>query len=169
MGEFGACEQRAMWEPNSCRLPGCLGLWRSLRGAESGHSALDSLLQSGVNPRGEVVVCCLPKMMALEAALMNPAQLCACCDRSSGISQARRCSGGCFANGAGASLVIFGQDPQVNAQMGVYDVLIQDVGPALLAGHCHKPGLLPPTPSCQELKSCGNAHHPSGEPAVCNN
>lgn len=75
MGELGACENQAMWEQNSSRLSGCLGLQRSLRGAESGHAAPAWLRWSRISPAGEVANCCPPKMTALKMALMNPAEV----------------------------------------------------------------------------------------------
>jgi len=57
----------------------------------------------------------------------------------------KRCSGGCLPPRAGASLGIFGQDPQdmaLNARMDANDEIMYELSPALLAGHCHKPTLL---------------------------
>lgn len=72
--------------------------------------------------------------------------------------QVKRCSEGCLPPGAGASLGIFGQDPQgmaVNARMYVNDEIMYQLSPALLAGHCHKP-TFPPTLSCEHLKDGGS-------------
>lgn len=70
-----------------------------------------------------------------------------------GILRVKRCSEGCLSPRAGASLGIFGQDPQgmvVSAKMDV-DEITYELSPAVLAGHCHKP-TLPPTLSREHLK-----------------
>lgn len=97
-------KNQAMWEQNSSRLSGCLGLQRSLRGAESGHSAPTWLRWSRIGPVGEVANCCPPKMTALKMALMNPAEVhgcpaVLCLDGRAGTVPVSRGSEEGFANG----------------------------------------------------------------------